>query len=62
MSRADKVIEQSTIDEDDITRIIKSLNPDISHGCDKKSITIIKICAKCVIFDASFDARVCPEL
>ena len=66
--RKDRAFEKTAINGDDITRIIKSLNPKKFHYCGKISIRMIKICGKSfpyplnLIFDASFEEGVYPEL
>ena len=39
--RANKLIENGTINEDNITRIAKNLNPSKSYGWDNLSIRMI---------------------
>ena len=55
------------INEDDILSIIKSLNSNKSHGWDKLSIKMIKMCDKTLvyplklIFKASIQEGVFPD-
>ena len=55
------------INEDDILSIIKSLNSNKSHGWDKVSIDMIKMCGKTLvyplklIFKASIEEGAFPD-
>ena len=45
-----KLIENVTISEDDIVRIVKSLNPNKSDGWDNLSIMMIEICDQSISY------------
>ena len=61
------VIDKVSFSEDDITQIIRKLNPNKLHGWDNMSIRMIKIFDKSVsyplklIFQASFEEGILPE-
>ena len=65
--RMDKPLSSLKINEDDILSIIKRLNSNKSHGWDKLSITMIKMCNKTLvyplklIFKASTQEGVFPD-
>ena len=48
--RTDKRLSSLKINEDDILSIIKSLNSKKSHGWDKISIKIVKMCDKTLVY------------
>ena len=61
------VIDKVSFSEDDITQIIRKLNPNKSHVWGNMSIRMIKICDKSVpyplklIFQASFQEGIIPD-
>ena len=65
--RTDKRLSSLKINEDDILSIIESLNSNKSHGWDKLSIKMIKMCDKTLvhplklIFRASIQEGVFPD-
>ena len=65
--RMDKQLLSLKINEDDILSIIKSLNSNKSHGWDKLSIKMVKMCDKTLvyplklIFRASIQEGVFPD-
>ena len=65
--RTDKRLSSLKINEDDILSIIKSLNSNKSHGWDKLSIKMVKMCDKTLvyplklIFRASIQEGVFPD-
>ena len=48
--RTDKQLSSLKINEDDIKSIIKSLSSNKSHGWDKFSIKMIKMCNKTFVY------------
>ena len=48
--RMDKRLSSLKINEDDILSIIKSLNSNKSHGWDKLSIKMVKMCDKTLVY------------
>ena len=48
--RTDKQLSSLKINEDDIKSILKSLSSNKSHGWDKLSIKMIKMCDKTLVY------------
>ena len=48
--RTDETLSSLNISDDDIFTIIKSLNPNKSHGWDNISIRMINLCGKSVVY------------
>ena len=65
--RTSKLIENVDINENDITRIVKSLNSNKSHGLDNLSIRMINVCGQSIssllklIFTDSVVEEIFPE-
>ena len=65
--RTDKRLSSLKINEDDILSIIKSLNLNKSHGWDKLSIKMVKMCDKTLVYPlkliikASIQGGVIPD-
>ena len=65
--QTDKVIGKVSFSEDDITQIIKKLNPNKLHDWDNISVRMTKFCYKPVsyplklIFQASFQEVIFPD-
>ena len=49
-TRTDKQLSSLKINEDDILSIIKSLNSNKSHGWDKLSIEMVKMCDETLVY------------
>ena len=65
--RTDETLSLLNISEDDIFAIIKTLNPNKSHGWDNILIKMIKLCGKSIVyplklfFEASLQGAEFPD-
>ena len=55
--RTDKQLSSLKVDEDDILSIIKGLNSNKSHGLDKLSIKMTKMCHKILVYNSKLISK-----